>query len=78
METIALASSSVASKVYQKLKIASVHNIVWFLEHSAANENCSTVRGNLFEESVVDLHSQGCKVSCEYKSHSMDKQVEGS
>ena len=64
--------------MYQKLKEASVHNIDWFLRHSAANQNCSTVRGILFEEYVVDHQSQGSDVSYECKSHSMDKRVKGS
>lgn len=78
MQTVTLASSHVASKVYQKLKKASVHNIVWFLQHSAANKNCSTMRGILFEEYVVDHQAHGGEIGYVCKSHSMDKRVKGS
>ena len=78
MQTVTFASSHVASEVYQQLKKASVHNIVWFLQNSAANMSCSTVRGILFEEYVIDHQAQGGEIGYECNSHSMDKQVEGS
>ena len=78
VQIVTLASSHVASKVYEKLSQASVHNIVWFLQNSAGSETCSTMRGVLFEEYVVDHQSKGDDVSYRCKSHSMDKRVKGS
>ena len=78
MQTVTLASSHVASELYQQLKGAGVHNIAWFLQQCAGNKTCSTVRGILFEKYVVDHQSQGCDVSYQCKSHSMDERVKGS
>lgn len=77
VEAVTLASSHVTSMVYHKLKKASKHNVVWFLQHSAGSKNCSTMRGILFEEYVVDHQSEGGDVRYECKSHSMDKQAKG-
>ena len=77
VEAVTLASSHVASVVYRKLKEALVHNVVWFLQNSAASKNYSTIRGILFEEYVIDHQSEGGAVRYECKSHSMDKQAKG-
>ena len=68
LKEVALASRHVASKVYRKLANDITHNHIWFLRQSAGDTRCSTVRGYIFEEHVVESQSgdtmQGQQQGC--------------
>ena len=77
LKEVVLASKHVASRVYRKLASETTHNHVWFLRQSAGDERCMTMRGDLFEEYVVETQSQGGSVKYPCKANSNDFHTPG-
>ena len=77
LKEVVLASRHVTSRVYKQLDNNTAHNHIWFLQQTAGDRRCASMRGNLFEEFVVETQSQGGKIKYPCKAHSSDPKTPG-